>query len=89
MKCGSLDQIGILNSNASAKKGTSFLSEINSFALDKNLSEGSLIDTIFKTCFFTSSNNSIEIPDLEQISSEYLSSSLVNQSGLNNFMFFN
>ena len=40
LKCSSLDQIGILNSRASAKKGISDLCEISFEAFNRELCEG-------------------------------------------------
>ena len=87
-KCGSLDQIGMLSSNASAKKGISDLCEIRLEAFDEKSLEDSLREIIFKIDSLASLNDSSGMFDLEQISSEYLSSSFVNQSGLNNLILY-
>jgi len=87
-KLGSLDQIGMLSSNARARKGTSDSCEINVKAFDKKFLEGSLRKITFKTDSLASLNDFSGMFDLEQISSEYLSSSFINQSGLNNLILY-
>lgn len=84
LKCGSLDQIGIFNSSASAKKGTSVLCEINPSALSSN-ERGEFFNSINLESNETSSENfSFAIFDLAQIISEYLDNSSISSSGANN-----
>ncbi|MFH1585758.1 MAG: LamG-like jellyroll fold domain-containing protein [archaeon] len=84
LKCRSFDQTGILRSKANARKGTSVSCDINCEALTLDSSEGDANSINSDNREMLSKKVSLETFDLEQILSEYLCSSLINDLGANN-----
>ena len=75
LKCKSFDQIGMSNSKASAKNGTSVLCEINFSASNSKECDAFLNSIKLGSKEMSSKNVSLSISDLEQIKSEYFDNS--------------
>ena len=84
LKCLSLDHIGRLSSNANAKNGTSFSSEISCDAFSLKTGAGSLNSINLDNSETFSKKVSLETFDLEQISLEYFCNSSIRYFGENN-----
>ena len=89
LRCGSFDQTGILNSNASAMKSISFLCDMQS-AFDKEFlySSTGINSTNIANSLNKSLNSFLEIPVFWDISSEFLLSSSNDNSGERNSKFW-
>ncbi|MFH1359217.1 MAG: Hint domain-containing protein, partial [archaeon] len=85
-KCGSLDQMGMLSSNANAKKGTSVLCEISLDASCLKSKEGSLNSINSGSKEMSFKKVCLDIFAFEQTSLEYLCNSLINLLGANNLI---
>lgn len=86
LKCESLDQIGIFNCNASARKSASDLCDINFLAFDLNIFSTFLSSIISGSRDILNKNLDFDMFDFEQINLEYFFNSSISFSGENNLI---